>query len=85
MHRRLTTLLITCTVLAAAAPVSADEDLTKWIEKIGRDTPHTMVAMALASEKVAIAADTANKESLVAAPLDVRHPEDLKSTGDHVE
>ena len=83
--RRLTTLLITCTVLAAAAPVSADEDLTKWIEKIGRDTPHTMVAMALASEKVAIAADKGNKESLVAGPLDVRFPEDLKITGDHVE
>jgi hypothetical protein len=83
--RRLTTLLITCTVLAAGTPASAAEDLTMWIEKIGRDTPHAMVAMALASEKVRIPADKGNKESLVAGPLDVRFPEELKITGDHVE
>jgi len=59
--------------------------VARWIDKIGRDTPHAMVAMALTAEEVRIAADKGNRESLVAGPSDVRYPQDLTIKDDHVE
>jgi outer membrane protein assembly factor BamB len=83
MRQRLTNLLITCSILAGAFHVSAEERLTDWIQKIGRDTPHTMLAMA--TDKVRIAADKSNKNTMVAGPVDVRHPEELTIADSYVE